>query len=1238
MSKFFFKGLLIGFILLTLSVFLLIVTPWGNKLAIYGLNKSIDGLNIELAESSIVSSPSFSDVSYHNNSFAMSLVDLKLDWDWHCIWRSAICINSIAISSIDIKITHTDASPTQTPDTSAVELPIALVLKSLDITSISISTPQGQVEMNQLRTAFQAKGSAISKLRVNIDNMNYTQFTSSTNTVTKPFDITQFDPTLYSTTELPALPLNIAIEQINIGNISHSSTAPHSNVQALKLSANLTKNQYQITEFSGQSQGVDFNLSGKIDNEAYLPHKLNLTVNVAKVGDNHKPLKITLSSQGALNALRLNGQTAGLIDLNFAANADLSKQALPFSLQTNWLPLKWQSSQTLAISAGSIVSEGDRHHYEVHVATGIKAENIPQTELRVMATGSDTQLSLSKATLDIGQGTVNATGDLNWHNKLEARLALALNSLELNAIAPEVNGVLSGQVNSHIAFSDTTWKLDLNELDLSGQWLGRDLTVVGQLSGQSNHLPYGQWEIAQLAIANGDNHLTVSGYVNDKVELNAQLTAPDISQSVPQLNGSLHGMLNASGNTRKPKLSSKISINQLGTADGKYQINKTVFNANYTPSEPDPIALTLTLKGLVANSHQIDQAEIIMMGDVTEHKISITSSGAPYQANATLLGKGAADSWQGQLSAAEITTPLNTWQLNESLNISANNTLKKISIANHCWQQQSSLAAICLTSPLELDAQKKQSNSSTITISEFDLAQFNEFIDQPLTIAGELNSTFNFRLRPGHRPVINGSTYVKQASLALHFKERTIAHDFTVLESGLIIDEKLSSINLNAAATHLGSINATLLTNVFSTQPKITGHVEIDNFRLSPYQALIPDLSKVTGKLRVSSGFTGNFGTPLFFGEIEINDVGLATPRLPTTINNLNSKLNLNGQRADWRSNFMIGEGKGQFDGKVDWQDKLIANLSLIGERLTIRQNKDIYAVLSPQLSVQMDTKKTMVRGQVRLDDGLIKIEELPKSAIALSDDVKIKSVKKQQIIPLDLNIKVQIDQALAIDAFGLTSQLQGNLNLIQNPDQALSGYGDLELIDATYKAMGQNLLINKGQLIFTSVLQNPMLNIEAIRDPKDTMDNVTAGLYILGDAKAPRLTIFSTPAMNQQQALSYLLRGRALDSSSNGNNNSMAMSMLLNSGIGQSNQFVGELGDSLGIDNLSLNTSGSGDSTKLEVSGYLAPKLQVRYGVGVFDGTPEVGLRYQLSNKFFIDFVNNTSQTFDLLYKFSFD
>jgi len=80
-----------------------------------------------------------------------------------------------------------------------------------------------------------------------------------------------------------------------------------------------------------------------------------------------------------------------------------------------------------------------------------------------------------------------------------------------------------------------------------------------------------------------------------------------------------------------------------------------------------------------------------------------------------------------------------------------------------------------------------------------------------------------------------------------------------------------------------------------------------------------------------------------------------------------------------------------------------------------------------------------------------------------------------------------------------------------------------------------------------------------------------------------------------------------------------------------------GAIGEVFGIQDLNLGTAGVGDSSKVQVSGNIGKRLQVKYGIGLFDGLAEVTLRYRLLPQLYFQSVSGTNQVFDLLYQFEF-
>jgi len=233
----------------------------------------------------------------------------------------------------------------------------------------------------------------------------------------------------------------------------------------------------------------------------------------------------------------------------------------------------------------------------------------------------------------------------------------------------------------------------------------------------------------------------------------------------------------------------------------------------------------------------------------------------------------------------------------------------------------------------------------------------------------------------------------------------------------------------------------------------------------------------------------------------------------------------------------------------------------------------------------------------------------------------------------LDVRIGIHIGPDARLEAMGLKTKLRGDLDVRQSKG-GVQVFGEVNLVDGTYKSFGQDLQISKGQVLLAGPPSSPRLNIEAIRDPDNTEDDVTAGVRVTGLASSPSVEIFSDPSMDESSALSYLLRGEGLDSDTS--SDSAVTSALIGMSLAQSGQVVGQIGETFGVRDLSLDSSGSGDDSQVVVSGYIAPDLKLSYGVGLFSPIAELTLRYKLFRNLYAEAVSGTAQAVDLLYSFS--
>ncbi len=258
-----------------------------------------------------------------------------------------------------------------------------------------------------------------------------------------------------------------------------------------------------------------------------------------------------------------------------------------------------------------------------------------------------------------------------------------------------------------------------------------------------------------------------------------------------------------------------------------------------------------------------------------------------------------------------------------------------------------------------------------------------------------------------------------------------------------------------------------------------------------------------------------------------------------------------------------------------------------------------------------------------------------------LSKDIVLvdkKTIKKQTKYPLKLNLDLDLGPNFHMIAFGLDSFINGNILLKKEVNSNFSVHGKLAFKRGSYRSFGQYLKLQNSSLLFQGIPEAPYLNIEAIRDPKKIQDNVIAGVRLSGVPDALKLSVFSEPKMEQQEALSYLTRGQSLNNDINKGSNSQLAAWLIEFGTAQSDTLFSNIGDKLGIKDLSLSAQGSGDQQSIGIRAEIAPGVEISYGIGVFESFSILALRYEVFNRFYIEASSGLYQAIDAYYEFYWD
>ncbi|OZI44215.1 hypothetical protein CAL25_22595 [Bordetella genomosp. 5] len=279
---------------------------------------------------------------------------------------------------------------------------------------------------------------------------------------------------------------------------------------------------------------------------------------------------------------------------------------------------------------------------------------------------------------------------------------------------------------------------------------------------------------------------------------------------------------------------------------------------------------------------------------------------------------------------------------------------------------------------------------------------------------------------------------------------------------------------------------------------------------------------------------------------------------------------------AEWRTKEWVSTNKDAKGGFVEargqWElSAARGNVRVQLHRFPALQRSDRYAMVSGNIDINAALPRIDITGDLTADAGWVSLEIL-QGVPSLDDDVRVvragdKKAAGGTPIQMGMNLKFDMGPRFYITGMGLDAGLLGSIQ-IQLQDGRLTGMGALRTRGGGIEAYGQKLRLRRGTLTFQGRIDNPLLDIEALR----TGEQVEAGVRVSGTAQRPRIDLVSYPDVSDVEKLSWLVLGRGPDAG--GGDTALLLSIgtaLLGGGEPLYKQF--------GLDDVSIRTGAIGSS-----------------------------------------------------------
>ncbi|MFJ4064507.1 translocation/assembly module TamB domain-containing protein [Pseudomonas sp. NPDC089996] len=1216
--KFILLGVLASVLLVALALGLLLGTEGGSRWAL----GRVPGLTVDDFQGRLAGTWQASRLSWVDGGNRVQVEAPLLAWSPACLLRATLCIEQLHARQVDMAFAPSEqpaeSGPLQLP---ALRLPVAIEVGEVKVGQLRLD---GSDLLGDLHLAahWAANGLRIDSLQLQRDDLR----------VEVKGDLQpegDWPLQLQGQVQLPAvegkawqLALDIKGElqkTLTLAGISTGYLDARLNGEVQALAEHLpARLQIQADAFKPTASLPDtLQLDQlRLDARGDLL-KGYLLSGSASLPAEQAPIALALTGKVDANGARLDALDLTASDtqrVKLQASADW-QQALKADAQLDWQDFPWLRLYPLETPPQVTLK---RFNAQVHYQDGNYQGTFdgdldgPAGAFTLASPfeGDLGQVRLPQLALTAGQGKAAGSVALRFADTLAWDVDLQLSALDPAYWLAELPGTLAGPLRSKGEMKNEQLNLDA-QLDLKGRLRGQPalLKVEAQGAGQT-------WTLGALAVQLGDNRINGSGSLQQRLAGRVDLDLPRLGQLWPRLQGQVKGRLDVSGTLNAPQ--GNLTLQGLQLAQEENRIQRLDLDARLDSAQRG--LLDLKASGIRLGDTVLGNLQANGKGDIRQQALTLALDGPQLKLDLGLDGQLNKGDWRGRLASGRIQTGGQDWQLQAPARLQRLAS-GQVDFGAHCWR--SGQASLCGE-----DQRLAPEPRLRYHLKQFPLDSLAQWLPKDFAWQGMLNADVNLDI-PASGPKGSIRVDASGGTWRVRDKGRWIDFPYQALRLDSTLAPRRIDTRLDFRGERLGALSLNTRLDPLGKDKPLSGDFRLTGLDLSIARPFVPMVERLAGQLNGSGRLTGSLLAPQVNGNLMLSGGEVSGAELPLSLQDLSLQALIAGEQVQLNGGWRSGDaGRGQLNGHLTWGQALGMDLRLQGQQLPVTVEPYATLEVAPDLSLRLIDDKLAVTGKVLVPKGKIVVRELPPSTVKVSDDTVIvghqtEEGKPPMAMAMDIDVVVGQDK-LSFSGFGLTANLLGQVHIGDNMDTR----GELSLADGRYRAYGQRLTIRRARLLFAGPIDQPYLDIDAIRK----VDDVIAGIRLSGSAEQPTTTVFSEPAMSQEQALSYLVLGRPLGTS--GEDNNMLAEAALGLGLAGSAGITGSLASGLGIDDFQLDTEGSGNTTSVVASGNLTEKLSLRYGVGVFEPANTIALRYKLSKKVYLEAASGLASSLDIFYK----
>ncbi len=948
-------------------------------------------------------------------------------------------------------------------------------------------------------------------------------------------------------------------------------------------------------------------------------------------------------------------------------------------------------------------------------------------QLVIDAEHRDALLAIRALTLTDQGAHASVTGSVQTAGAMHTQLKGSVSAINPARFVRVPNGQFNATV-SWVGQLKPSWSGELSVALDRSTWANQDFT--GNAHARLQGSPWRIYDM-QTALNLAGNTLTASGgYGRPADQLALLVKAPRLAVLGQLIGQPLQGAMTLSASTQGvlPAVTGDLSLIAEGLqVPSVVQVQSARGQLHLGAQATAPWQGDLVVKGVQLFNEQRARVPLIsatLSGTRNRHELALTLQTAykPFGRRNAELGVTAKasgawsteqSSWTGQLNQMQISglwEPIKTASLQSPMSIQW---------AHHTLNAGPAHWVTAAESVLQLDSLSVSATrlATRGRLKELYLPRLSPILGEPSTIEPKrltLDAEWSVLMDPAH---LNGDI-----NLMYHGGDLELLEDKQVLAGlkafnmRLLLNDQQAQFSLNATSQIMGQVRADLALPIrapiradsrgwtVARNAPMQGHVAAHFDNLGWLGPLADANLRTDGSADIDVAIAGTAQQPQATGSLTSKGLEIALIDEGVRLSDGDIRIDFDDTQAVLtRATFIAGNRQaprdrirelgplisysGQISAGGRWRiDGTGGAVNVDLKGLGLLQRSDRWMMVSGQLRLAQPTSTGQpleVTGQLKADGAYI---ELPKVSVqTLDDDVTVQgssspgtgSAASSSQSPLVMDVVADLGDQFFFAGNGLQSRLSGAIRLRldniaggekkDNMSQRVRATGTIRTEGGTFDAYGQQLSIERGILNFQGPMDNPGINVLAVRKGL----SVEAGVDVTGTAKRPRIKLVSEPAVPDSEKLSWLILGQSSDRVNAKDSTLLlrAASALLG-GQGLSDAGITkQLSKALGIDDVGISTGsltgadnktigsrvavapGSSGNTALSgtddpllnqriisVGKRLSDSVYLAYDQSITTAASVVKLTYQVTRQLSLIGRAGADNAVDFLYQLSFD